>query len=244
MTERDPASRPPNEDAEETARFDATADWWDPQGSQRALHDINPVRLSWLQSRIGSPAGKRILDVGPGGGLVAEALAERGAHVVGIDTASRALEVARAHAEQAEAAPGYRQATVETVATEVRHGETEPFDAVTCLEMLEHVPDPGAVVGACAETLRPGGDACFSTLNRTAASFALAIVGAEYVLGLLPRGTHQHARFIRPAELTAWGRQHGLALEDLTGLGYNPFTRRAWLKRDTSVNYFAHFRKA
>ncbi len=232
-----------NEDARETARFDATPDWWAANGSQRALHDINPLRLDWIEERLGGLAGKRVLDVGTGGGLLAEAMARRGAEVLGIDTAENALAAARHHALEAGVPPvEYRRCTVEELAQEAARGEQAPFDAVTCMEMLEHIPDPAAVVGACAALLRPGGDACFSTLNRTASSYLLAIVGAEYILGLLPRGTHQHSRLIRPAELARWGRAHGLGLQAVTGLGYNPLTRRAWLKQDTSVNYFAHFR--
>ncbi|MBK1726147.1 bifunctional 2-polyprenyl-6-hydroxyphenol methylase/3-demethylubiquinol 3-O-methyltransferase UbiG [Halorhodospira neutriphila] len=233
-----------NEDARETARFDATGDWWEPEGSQRALHDINPVRLDWVEACLGGAEGKRILDVGAGGGLLAEGLARRGARVLGIDTARQALQTAKLHALEAEITNvDYRCCTVEELAAEARRGELEPFDAVTCMEMLEHTPQPASVVAACAELVRDGGDACFSTLNRTLASYALAILGAEYVLGLLPKGTHRHDRFVRPAELAAWGRESGLALVALQGLGYNPFTRAAWLKRDTAVNYFAHLRK-
>ncbi len=244
MASNDHQTPPRNEDARETAQFDATSDWWDTEGSLKALHDINPVRLDWIEQRLGGLSGKRIVDVGAGGGILAEAMALRGAQVLGIDTARQALQAAKLHALESEITNvDYRACTVEELAAEVSDGSQQPFDAVTCMEMLEHTPQPNSVVTACASLLRSGGGACFSTLNRTVTSYALAIVGAEYILGLLPRGTHQHNRFIRPAELARWARDAGLELGEVTGLGYNPFTRAAWLKRDTSVNYFAHFRK-
>ena len=243
MAEPEPSER--NEDHRETERFDATTDWWEPDGSQRALHDINPVRLAWLEARLGGLEGKRVLDVGAGGGLLAEAMARRGAQVLGIDTARQALQAAKLHALEAELADvDYRLSTVEDLAEEAQRGDITPFDAVTCMEMVEHTPRPASVVAAVATLLRDGGDACFSTINRTPSAYALAILGAEYALGLLPRGTHRYERLVRPSELTRWARESGLDLQEVTGLGYNPFSRRAWLKRDTSVNYFAHFRKA
>ncbi|MFP4129626.1 MAG: bifunctional 2-polyprenyl-6-hydroxyphenol methylase/3-demethylubiquinol 3-O-methyltransferase UbiG [Halorhodospira sp.] len=242
MAEPEPSER--NEDPRETERFDATTDWWEPEGSQRALHDINPVRLTWLEARLGGLEGKRVLDVGAGGGLLAEAMARRGAQVLGIDTARQALQAAKLHAMEAELADvDYRLGTVEDLAEEARRGDITPFDAVTCMEMVEHTPHPASVVAAVATLLRDGGDACFSTISRTPRAYALAILGAEYALGLLPRGTHRYERLVRPSELTRWARDSGLALQEVRGLGYNPFSRKAWLKRDVSVNYLAHFRK-
>lgn len=229
----------PNVDPAEIAKFDAAAPrWWDPEGEFRPLHDLNPVRLDYIDARAGL-AGLRVADVGCGGGLLAEGMARRGARVVGIDLAPEALAVARLHAQESAVDVEYRQCAVESLA------ESEPaaFDLVTCLEMLEHVPDPAAVVAAIARLVRPGGHAVFSTINRNARSFALAILGAEYLLRLLPMGTHRYARLIRPSELARWARAAGLELEDLAGLAYDPFRRRARLSGDVSVNYLAHFRR-
>ncbi len=230
-----------NKDRDEIARFDETGDWWDPDGPMRPLHDLNPGRLEWIEQCLGDLGGKRIVDVGCGGGLLTEALARRGAEVLGIDAAKQALQTAKLHAmESGIENLAYRHCTVEELAAE-HPGE---FDAVTCMEMLEHVPDPASVVRACVTLVRPGGDVCLSTLNRTPAAYLLGICAAEYVLRLLPRGTHRHDRFIRPSELAAWGREAGAEVERLTGMGYNPFLRKTWFTGDVSVNYLAHLHKA
>ena len=229
----------PNVDPAEIAKFDAAAPrWWDPDGEFRPLHDLNPARLDYIEARAGL-AGSRVIDVGCGGGLLAEGMARRGARVLGIDLAPEALAVARLHALESGVAVEYREAAVETLADSA----AGQFDLVTCLEMLEHVPDPAAVVASIARLVRPGGHAVFSTINRNARSFALAIVGAEYLMRLLPMGTHRYARLIRPSELSRWARAAGLDLVDLAGLGYDPFSRRARLTGDVSVNYLAQFRR-
>jgi 2-polyprenyl-6-hydroxyphenyl methylase/3-demethylubiquinone-9 3-methyltransferase len=228
-----------NFDPSELSKFDDAAPrWWDPNGDFRPLHDLNPARLDYIESRV-SFAGRRVLDVGCGGGLLSEGMARRGARVTGIDLAPGAVEVARLHALEAGVTVDYRLVAAETLA------ESEPgaYDLVTCLEMLEHVPEPAAILAAIARLVRPGGDVVCSTINRSAKSFALAIVGAEYLLGLLPRGTHQYARLIRPSELARWGREAGLETIDLAGLDYNPATRKARVTADTSVNYLAYFRR-
>jgi 2-polyprenyl-6-hydroxyphenyl methylase/3-demethylubiquinone-9 3-methyltransferase len=224
-----------NVDSSELAKFASrAAEWWDPRGAFRTLHDINTLRLDYIAERV-PLAGARVLDVGCGGGLLAEGLAARGARVVAIDLASENIEAARHHAAASGWTIDYRCAAVEELAA----GAAGEFDAITCLEMLEHVPDPASIVAACALALRPGGTAVFSTINRNLKSFALAIVGAEYVLGLLPRGTHEYAKLIRPAELAAWCRKAGLEVTALTGLHHNPATRAYWLDGNVDVNYFA-----
>ncbi len=228
-----------NVDAAEIAKFDAAASrWWDPEGEFRPLHDLNPPRLDYIEARAGL-AGRRVLDVGCGGGLLSEGMARRGAKVTGIDLAPGALEVARLHALESGVSVDYRQIAVEDFAAT----ERGKFDLVTCLEMLEHVPDPARVIQGLAELVRPGGDAICSTINRNAKAFALAIVGAEYLLRLLPAGTHQYARFIKPSELARWGRDAGLAVADLAGLAYEPLSRKARVSADPSVNYLIHFRR-
>lgn len=228
-----------NVDPAEISKFDAAAPrWWDPEGEFRPLHDLNPTRLDYIEARAGL-AGRRALDVGCGGGLLAEGMARRGARATGIDLAPGALEVARLHAIESGIAVDYRQIAAESLAD----SEPASFDLVTCLEMLEHVPDPPAIVAALARLVRPGGDVVCSTINRNAKAFALAIVGAEYVLRLLPMGTHRYARLIRPSELARWARDAGLQLADLAGLDYNPATRQARISGDTSVNYLAHFKR-
>jgi 2-polyprenyl-6-hydroxyphenyl methylase / 3-demethylubiquinone-9 3-methyltransferase len=227
----------PNVDPAEIAKFDAAAPrWWDPDGEFRPLHDLNPARLDYIEARAGL-AGRQVLDVGCGGGLLAEGMARRGARVLGIDLALEALAVARLHALETGVAVEYRQIAVETLAESAAAG----FDVVTCLEMLEHVPDPAAIVAALARLVRPGGHVIVSTINRNAKAFALAIVGAEYVMRLLPTGTHRYARLIRPSEVSRWARGAGLELSDFAGLQYDPFSRRARITADVSVNYLAHF---
>jgi 2-polyprenyl-6-hydroxyphenyl methylase/3-demethylubiquinone-9 3-methyltransferase len=224
-------------DPAEIAKFDAAAPrWWDPGGEFRPLHDLNPARLDYIEARAGL-AGRQVLDVGCGGGILAESMARRGARVLGIDLAPEALAVARLHALETGVAVEYREVAVETLAGSAAAG----FDVVTCLEMLEHVPDPSAIVAALARLVRPGGHVIVSTINRNARAFALAIVGAEYVMRLLPKGTHRYARLIRPSELSRWARGAGLDLSDLAGLQYDPFGRRARITADVSVNYLAHF---
>jgi 2-polyprenyl-6-hydroxyphenyl methylase/3-demethylubiquinone-9 3-methyltransferase len=228
-----------NVDPAEIAKFDSAAPrWWDPEGEFRPLHDLNPARLDYIEARAGL-SGQRVLDVGCGGGLLAEGMARRGAIVTGIDLAPEALAVGRLHALESGVEVDYRQEAVESVAAARPAG----FDLVTCLEMLEHVPDPSAVVASLARLVRPGGHVICSTINRNAKSFARAIVGAEYLLRLLPRGTHRYGRLIRPSELTRWARCTGLELADLAGLEYDPFSRRARVSRDVSVNYLADFRR-
>jgi 2-polyprenyl-6-hydroxyphenyl methylase/3-demethylubiquinone-9 3-methyltransferase len=229
-----------NADAAELQRFSEMAHrWWDPQGAMRPLHDLNPLRLDWIDRTAGL-AGQRVVDVGCGGGILAEAMARKGADVLGIDLAAKLLRVAELHALETSTRVAYRQASAEQLAGEAPAG----FDVVTCMEMLEHVPDPASVVSACAALVRPGGTVFFSTINRNPKSFLFAIVGAEYVLNLLPRGTHEYAKFIRPRELAGFARSAGLDLLELRGLQYNPFTRRFALNDDTGVNYMMACRRS
>ncbi len=225
-----------NVDEQEIARFEALATrWWDKSGDFRPLHEINPLRLRWIDERA-PVAGQRILDVGCGGGILAEALAAKGARVTGIDMGEAPLEVARLHLLESGLQVDYRKCTAEELASEA----AGQFDIVTCLEMLEHVPSPASVIQACKTLVRPGGHVFFSTINRNAKAFLLAIVGAEYVLRLLPRGTHEYAKFIRPSELESWARASGLALESIIGMQYNPLTKVYSLGRDVDVNYLMH----
>ena len=229
-----------NVDAAEIARFEALAErWWDPKSEFRPLHDINPLRLNYIDERVGLK-GKKVIDIGCGGGLVSEGMARRGATVTGIDLGEAPLAVARLHAQKDGIEVEYLNITAEEIAAE-RAGQ---YDAVTCLEMLEHVPDPGAVIAACAKLVKPGGQVFFSTINRNPKAFVLAIVGAEYILRLLPRGTHEYAKLIKPSELAGWARDAGLQLKDTCGMQYNPFTAQASLNRDVSVNYLVHCIKA
>jgi 2-polyprenyl-6-hydroxyphenyl methylase/3-demethylubiquinone-9 3-methyltransferase len=226
----------PNIDPEEVAKFDLSASrWWDPNSEFKPLHDINPLRLDYIDARA-SLSGKRAADVGCGGGILAEGMASRGADVTGADMAGAALAVARLHLLESGVKVDYRQATAEQLA------ENEPaaFDVVTCMELLEHVPDPASLVAACARLAKPGGQVFFSTLNRNPKSYLLAVAAAEYVMKMLPKGTHDYAKFIRPAELARWARAAGLEVRDLTGLHYNPLTRRYSLGGDVSVNYLVH----
>ncbi len=228
-----------NVDHSELRKFsELAAKWWDRDGPMRPLHDINPPRLQWID-RLASLAGKRVLDVGCGGGVLTEAMAQKSDLVIGIDLAEKPLAVARLHALESGARVEYRECAAETLAAE----QPARFDLVTCMEMLEHVPEPEQTVQACATLPRPGGWVIFSTITRNAKAFALAIVGAEYVLGLLPRGTHEYAKFIRPSELASYARAAGLELHEVIGMRYNPFTKVATLASDTDVNYLMACRK-
>lgn len=220
---------------DELDRFGALANrWWDPDGPQKPLHALNPARLAYVAARVTLP-GARVLDVGCGGGLLSEALAKAGADVVAIDLAPELVKVARLHGLESGVDVDYRVQSVEALAAE----QPGSFDAVTCMEMLEHVPDPAAILHACATLLKPGGRLFVSTLNRTPAAFALAIVGAEYIARLLPTGTHRYSEFIKPSELAAWLRETGLALEDVSGLRYEPWRNAARIVPRTDVNYLA-----
>ena len=233
--------RSDNADAQELWKFDEAARrWWDPEGDYKPLHQLNPLRLDAIEQRAGGFEGKRVLDIGCGGGLLSEGMAERGAQVTGIDLAEVSLDVARQHAQETGVEVDYRAVSAEALADEA----PDSYDAVTCLEMLEHVPAPRSVVEACSRLVIPGGHAFFSTLNRTPRSWLFAIIGAEYILGLLPKGTHDHSQFIRPSELDAWARASGLTLAELRGIIYNPFTRNFHLGTDVAVNYLAHYRAA
>jgi 2-polyprenyl-6-hydroxyphenyl methylase/3-demethylubiquinone-9 3-methyltransferase len=228
-----------NVDAAEVARFQSAASrWWDPEGEMRPLHDLNPVRLAYVE-RSGSLAGRAIADVGCGGGLLAEAMAGKGARVVGLDMADDLLRVAQMHALESGVSVDYRHEPAEQHAL----GHAGQYDVVTCMEMLEHVPDPSSVVQALATLAKPGADVFVSTLNRTPRAYVMAILGAEYVLRLLPAGTHTYEKFIKPSELAAWARDAGLVEADIAGLHYDPFTRAARLTDDAAVNYLMHFRK-
>ncbi len=239
MTENDTNKATPNIDAAEIARFETMAPiWWDKQGDYKALHDINGLRLDYINQR--APlAGKSALDVGCGGGLLSEAMASLGAVVTGIDMGEVALGAARLHQKESGLQVNYQQATAE------RYAETHParFDVVTCLELLEHVPDPASVIRACHSLVKPQGDAFFATLNRNLKSFLFAIIGAEYILGLVRKGTHTYRKFIKPEELKGWAEAAGLSFMDLTGLHYNPILKRYTLGGNTHVNYLVHFKR-
>lgn len=225
-----------NVDAEEISRFDRVADhWWDPDGDFRPLHDINPLRADYIEQRTGGVAGRRVLDVGCGGGLLAEAMAVRGADVLGIDMSAVAIKVAQEHAQQnGLESVRYRQVPIEDL-------DEDKFEVITCLEMLEHVPDPEAIIQQCAQRLQPGGHLILSTINRTLLSYTTAILGAEYLLRLIPRGTHDYGKLIRPSELADWCRKADLALHDQCGIAYNPLLRTQRLTDSVSVNYLMHF---
>ena len=229
-----------NFDPAELAKFSALAHrWWDPTSEFRPLHEINPLRLAHIEMLAGGLEGKRVVDVGCGGGILAEAMAARGAQVTGIDLADKPLKVAMLHGTQTGSRVDYRLIAAEALAAE----SPETFDVVTCMEMLEHVPNPASTVAACARLAKPGGHVFFSTINRNPKAFLFAIVGAEYVLGMLPKGTHEYARFIRPSELAADCRAAGLEMSDLTGMTYNPLSKVYALGRDVDVNYIAACRK-
>lgn len=229
-----------NFDQAELDKFSALASrWWDPESEFKPLHAINPLRLDWIREQAGPLAGRKILDVGCGGGILSESMARDGAEVTGIDLATRSLTVARLHGLESGVKVDYEEISAEDLA------QRQPghYDIVTCMEMLEHVPDPASVVRACATLVKPGGWVFFSTLNRNPKSFLFAIVAAEYVLGLLPKGTHSYENFIRPSELAAAIRQAGLQLTRMAGLGYNPLTKHYAINNDTSVNYLVATRK-
>ncbi|NML87431.1 bifunctional 2-polyprenyl-6-hydroxyphenol methylase/3-demethylubiquinol 3-O-methyltransferase UbiG [Polaromonas sp.] len=229
-----------NFDPAELAKFsDLAHRWWDKESEFRPLHEINPLRLDWIDG-LAPLKGRRVLDVGCGGGILADSMARKGATVLGIDLASKALKVAQLHALEAQTeSVQYREISAEELAAE----QPASFDSVTCMEMLEHVPDPSSVVKACAALVKPGGYVFFSTINRNAKAFLFAIVGAEYVLNMLPRGTHEYAKFIKPNELAAYCRAAELNLDQAKGMEYNPLTRHYWLGADTSVNYLLATRK-
>jgi 2-polyprenyl-6-hydroxyphenyl methylase / 3-demethylubiquinone-9 3-methyltransferase len=230
-----------NADPAELAKFSALAHrWWDPASDFKPLHDINPLRLGWIEQVAGGLAGKRLADIGCGGGIFAEAVATRGAQVTAIDLSEKAIGVARLHQYESGTDVDYRLTAAESLALEMPGA----FDIVTCLELLEHVPEPASTVAACATLVKRDGIVVFSTISRNARSYAQAILGAEYMLGLLPRGTHDWARFLRPSELAAFGRRSRLQIVAMTGLTYNPLTRTYRLADDTSVNYMAAFRRA
>ncbi len=222
-----------NADPAELEKFgDLAHRWWDPNSEFKPLHDINPLRLDWIDQHV-RLAGKRVLDVGCGGGLLSEGMAQRGASVTGIDLSEKPLGVARLHLLESGQNVDYRKISVEELADEM----PGTFDAVTCLEMLEHVPNPSSVIAACTRLVRPGGQVFLSTLNRNPKSYLFAIIGAEYVLKMLPKGTHDYARFIKPSELARWTKMAGLEPDELIGMSYNPLSQQYTLGKDTSVNY-------
>jgi 2-polyprenyl-6-hydroxyphenyl methylase / 3-demethylubiquinone-9 3-methyltransferase len=230
----------PNADPAELAKFSALAHrWWDATGEFKPLHAINPLRLDWIDQLV-PLKGKQVLDVGCGGGILADSMARKGATVLGIDLAGKALKVAQLHAIEAETqGVSYREVSAEDLALERSRQEPQPetYDVVTCMEMLEHVPDPSSVVRACSALVKPGGWVFFSTINRNPKAWLFAVVGAEYVLNMLPRGTHEYAKFIRPSELSRYIREAGLTEREMRGLQHNPITGRYWHNQDTSVNY-------
>jgi 2-polyprenyl-6-hydroxyphenyl methylase/3-demethylubiquinone-9 3-methyltransferase len=230
-----------NADPAELAKFsDLAHRWWDTESEFRPLHQINPLRLAWIDDLVPLKS-KRVVDIGCGGGILADSMARKGAEVLGIDLATKALRVAQLHALEAQTdGVTYREVSAEKLADE----QPASFDVVTCMEMLEHVPDPASVVRACATLVKPGGHVFFSTINRNPKAFLFAIVGAEYVLNLLPRGTHEFAKFIKPSELAAYARAAGLDLQHTRGMEYNPLTRHYWLSANTSVNYMLAMQKA
>jgi 2-polyprenyl-6-hydroxyphenyl methylase/3-demethylubiquinone-9 3-methyltransferase len=228
-----------NVDPNELAKFASLAQsWWDPAGPSKPLHELNPLRLRYVD-RAASLRDARVLDVGCGGGILSEAMARSGARVLGIDLSQAVLDVAELHALEAKLAVEYQAIAAEELAA----ANPGSFDLVTCMEMLEHVPDPAATLAALATLVKPGGNVIVSTLNRKPMAFAVAILGAEYIARMLPRGTHEYLKFIRPSELARWGRAAGLELIDLTGITYNPLTRAFRLSPNTDVNYLAHFRR-
>ncbi len=228
-----------NVDHNEINKFAAlAARWWDPHSEFKPLHEINPLRLNYIDRRA-HLAGKRVVDIGCGGGILSEAMAQRGAQVMGIDMGEAPLAVARLHQHESGVNVDYQQITAEQLA----HEAPASFDVVTCMEMLEHVPDPASVIQACSQLVKPNGHVFFSTINRNPKSFLFAIVGAEYLLNILPKGTHEYHKFIKPSELDAWARQASLVMRELTGMTYNPLTQRYSLGYDVAVNYLVHCQK-
>ena len=228
-----------NADPNELDKFSQLAHrWWDPESEFKPLHQINPLRLEWIDSHA-SIAGKRVLDIGCGGGILSESMALKGAEVTGIDLSSKALAVARLHLMESGNSVEYLEVSAEQLATQ----SPESFDVVSCMEMLEHVPNPASTIAACAALVKPGGHVFFSTINRNLKAYLLAVIGAEYVLKMLPKGTHDYAKFIKPSELTRWSKSVGLEPSELIGLSYNPITQIYSLGRDTSVNYLLHTKK-
>jgi len=228
-----------NVDPAELQKFATLAHrWWDQNSEFKPLHEINPLRLDFID-RHAQLSGKRVLDVGCGGGILAESMVQRGAEVTGIDLGEKALKVAHLHSLESGVKVDYRLVAVEALAAE----EPESFDVVTCMEMLEHVPDPAAVISACSRLVKPGGHVFFSTINRNPKAYLFAVVGAEYVLNMLPKGTHEYEKFIKPSELSAYVRRSGLTVSGLKGMSYNPLSKRYWLDDDVSVNYLLHATK-
>lgn len=228
-----------NVDPAELEKFATLAHrWWDQNSEFKPLHEINPLRLEFIDQRA-QLSGKRVLDVGCGGGILAESMVQRGAEVTGIDLGEKALKVARLHSLESGVKVEYRLVAVEALAVE----EPESFDVVTCMEMLEHVPDPAAVISACSRLVKPGGHVFFSTINRNPKAYLFAVVGAEYVLNMLPKGTHEYEKFIKPSELSAYVRRSGMTVAGLKGMSYNPLSKRYWLDDDVSVNYLLHATK-
>ena len=226
----------PNADLNELEKFSQLAHrWWDPSSEFKPLHEINPLRLQWIDSHA-AISGKQVLDIGCGGGILSESMAQRGAEVTGIDLSEKALAVARLHLLESGNRVDYQKISAEEFATQA----AARFDVVTCMEMLEHVPDPASTIAACAALVKPGGHVFFSTLNRNAKAYLLAVIGAEYVLRMLPRGTHDYAKFIKPSELSRWAKSVDLEPDELIGMTYNPLTQRYRLGNDTDVNYLLH----
>lgn len=229
-----------NIDANEIKKFDVLAHrWWDLNSEFKPLHDINPLRLGYIEQYAGTLRGKKVIDIGCGGGILSESMALKGAQVTGIDMGETPLSVAELHSLDTGVDINYQQITAEEIAQQ----QAERYDVVTCMEMLEHVPDPSSIIAACSQLVKPNGHIFFSTINRNPKAFALAILGAEYVLNMLPKGTHEYAKFIRPSELEAWGRQYGLNLHNVSGMTYNPLFQRYKIGSDVDVNYLMYFTK-